>query len=111
MAKESDFLAQVQRYDEAASPAAVDKIVQHLGIALQKDDAGILTDSGLVSAGDQTELDRVRDKWAIGKLGIDEGSAGLIVSQVADEMKSDSRKNRVTFYYLTAKHAGKLDAL
>ncbi len=111
MAKESDFLAQVQRYDEGADPGTVDKIVKHLGIALQKNDAGSLTDSGLVSAGDQTELDRVRDKWGVAKLGLDEGSAALIVSKVADEMKSDSRKNRVTFYYLTAKHAGKLDAL
>jgi hypothetical protein len=111
MAKESDFLAQVQRYDADANPEVVDKIVKHLGIALQKNDAGSLTDSGLVSAGDQTELNRVVDKWAIGKLGIDEGSASLIVSKVADEMKSDSRKNRVTFYYLTAKHADKLDAI
>lgn len=111
MAKETDFLAQVQRYDADADPAKVNSIVRHLGIALQTNDAGSLTDSGLVSASDQTELNRVRDKWAIGKLGMDEGSAALIVDQVAAEMKSDTRKNRVTFYYLTAKHAGKLDAL
>jgi hypothetical protein len=111
MAKESDFLAQVQRYDADANPETVTKIVKHLGIALQKNDAGSLTDSGLVSASDQTELDRVRDKWGVGKLGLDEGSAALIVGKVADEMKGDNRKNRVTFYYLAAKHAGKLDAL
>jgi hypothetical protein len=111
MAKETDFLADVQRYDAGADEATVGKIVKHLGIALQTNDMGTLTDSGLVSAGDQTELDRVRDKWGIAKLGLDEGNAALIVDKVASEMSADRRKNRVTFYYLTAKHAGKLDAL
>ncbi len=111
MANASEFIGDVQRYDPGASEETVGKIVRHLGIALQRNNAGGLTDSGLVAATDQTELDRVRDKWAVGKLGLDEGSAALIVSKVADEMKGDSRKNRVTFYYLAAKHAGKLDAL
>lgn len=100
-------MADVQRYDANASPETVNKIVKHLGIALQRDDAGNLTDSGLVSATDQTELDRVRDKWGVAKLGLDEGTAAHIVSTVADEMSGDRRKNRVTFYYLAAKHAGK----
>jgi hypothetical protein len=111
MANASEFIGDVQRYDPAASEETVGKIVKHLGIALQRDDVGNLTDSGLVSATDQTELDRVRDKWGIAKLGLDEGSASHIVNTVAEEMKSDRRKNRVTFYYLAAKHAGKLDAL
>ncbi len=111
MANVADFIGDVQRYDPAADEAIVGKIVNHLGIALQRDNGGNLTDSGLVSATDQTELDRVRDKWGIGKLGLDEGTAAHIVGQVAEEMKADRRKNRVTFYYLAAKHAGKLDAL
>jgi Protein of unknown function (DUF2853) len=111
MANVADFIGDVQRYDPAASEDAVGKIVKHLGIALQRNDAGGLTDSGLVAATDQTELDRVRDKWGVGKLGLDEGTAAQIVSTVAAEMKGDNRKNRVTFYYLAAKHAGKLDAL
>jgi hypothetical protein len=111
MAKETDFFADVQRYDPGADEATVGKIVKHLGIALQTNDMGTLTDSGLVSGSDQTELDRVRDKWGIAKLGLDEANAALIVSKVADEMKQDRRKNRVTFYYLTAKHADKLGAL
>ncbi|MEY4501361.1 MAG: hypothetical protein RIS52_1251 [Pseudomonadota bacterium] len=111
MANASEFIADVQRYDSAASEEVVGKIVRHLGIALQRNDSGGLTDSGLVAASDQTELDRVRDKWGVGKLGLDEGTAAQIVSTVAAEMKGDNRKNRVTFYYLAAKHAGKLDAL
>lgn len=111
MANASEFIDDVRRYDAGANEETVGKIVKHLGIALQRNDSGGLTDSGLVAATDQTELDRVRDKWGVAKLGLDEGSAALIVSKVADEMKSDSRKNRVTFYYLTAKHADKLGAL
>jgi Protein of unknown function (DUF2853) len=111
MATAAEFIGDVQRYDPGADEETVGKIVKHLGIALQRNDSGGLTDSGLVAATDQTELQRVRDKWGVAKLGLDEASAGLIVDKVAAEMKADNRKNRVTFYYLTAKHAGKLDAL
>jgi Protein of unknown function (DUF2853) len=111
MADVADFIGDVQRYDPGASEETVGKIVKHLGIALQRNNAGGLTDSGLVAATDQTELNRVRDKWGVAKLGLDEGSAALIVDKVATEMKGDSRKNRVTFYYLAAKHAGKLGDL
>ncbi len=108
---ETNFVADVQRYDSGASEETVNKIVKHLGIALQTNNQGSLTDSGLVSASDPTELQRVRDKWAVGKLGLDEGTAALIVDKVASEMSADRRKNRVTFYYLAAKHAGKLGDL
>ena len=111
MAKESDFFADVLRYDPSADEGTVTKIVKHLGVATQTDNLGMLTDSGLVSATDPVELERVREKWGIAKLGLDEGSAALIVNDVADEMKDDRRKNRVTFYYLAAKKAGKLDTL
>jgi hypothetical protein len=111
MANASEFIGDVQRYDPSADEETVGKIVKHLGIALQRDNGGNLVDSGLVSATDQTELDRVRDKWGIAKLGLDEGTAAQIVNTVAGEMSGDRRKNRVTFYYLAAKHAGKLDAL
>ncbi len=111
MADVKDFIGDVQRYDAEASEEVVGKIVRHLGIALQRNDSGGLTDSGLVAASDPTEMARVRDKWGVGKLGLDEGTASLIVDQVAAEMKGDNRKNRVTFYYLTAKHAGKLGDL
>jgi hypothetical protein len=111
MANVADFIGDVQRYDPGASEETVGKIVKHLGIALQTDDAGNLTDSGMVAATDQTELDRVRDKWGVAKLGLDEGTAAQIVQTVAGEMSADRRKNRVTFYYLAAKHAGKLGDL
>jgi Protein of unknown function (DUF2853) len=105
MASASDYIEDVRRYDSGAGEDTVGKIVKHLGIALQG------KDSSLVSASDPTELNRVRDKWGIGKLGLSEAEAGLIVDKVATEMKADRNKQRVTFYYLAAKHAGKLESL
>jgi hypothetical protein len=111
MANASEFIEDVRRYDGSADEETVGKIVRHLGIALQRKDNGQLTDSGLVAATDPTEMARVKDKWCVGKLGLDEGTASLIVDQVATEMKEDRLKQRVTFYYLAAKHSDKLGAL
>lgn len=105
MATAADYIADVRRYDAAASEETVGKIVKHLGIALQN------KDSSLVSASDQTELDRVRDKWGMKKLGLDEAAAAALVAKVAGDMKEDRQKQRVTFYYLVAKEAGKLGDL
>ena len=102
----SDYLADVRRYDAAADEAVVDKIVRHLGIALRN------RDSSLVSATDPEELKRVRDSWIGKKLGVtDAAQAEQAVSHVAEVMKGDRNKQRVTFYYLVAKHLGKLGDL
>lgn len=111
MASETDLIGDVRRYDADADEAIVTKIVKHLGIALQTGDDGRLRDSGMVSASDQTELDRVCEKWCVGKLGLDAATGKQLVDKVADVMSADRRKNRVTFYYLVAKHADKLGAL
>lgn len=101
----SDYLADVQRYDAGASSDAVDKIVKHLGIALRSKDAS------LVSCSDQSELDRVVEKWCGKKLGMDAAAGAEITGKVCEEMSGDRNKQRVTFYYLVAKHAGKLGDL
>lgn len=101
----SEYLADVQRYDPGADEAVVGKIVKHLGIALRSRDAS------LVSCTDQSELDRVNEKWCQKKLGMAEGPADDIIGTVCAEMKEDRNKQRVTFYYLVAKHAGKLGDL
>jgi hypothetical protein len=107
MANASDFIEDVKRYDPSATEETISDIVKHLGIALQRNDAGGLTDSGYVASTDPTELKRVVDKWAVGKLGLDEATGSSIVSKVAEEMKGDRLKQRVTFYHLVSKHAGK----
>ncbi len=105
MADVSDYIDDVLRYDSGASTETVGKIVKHLGIALSS------KDSSLVSVSQEQELTRVRDKWGIGKLGLDDAGSDALISKVADEMSGDHNKQRVTFYYLMAKHANKLDMI
>ncbi|MDZ7823199.1 MAG: DUF2853 family protein [Ahrensia sp.] len=101
----SDYLADVKRYDAGADEAVVSKIVKHLGIALRSKDAS------LVSCSDQSEVDRVVEKWCGKKLGMDAAAGAEITAKVCEAMKADRNKQRVTFYYLVAKHAGKLGDL
>lgn len=102
----SDYLADVQRYDSGADAADVDKIVKHLGIALRN------ADSRLVSCSDPSELARVRESWCGKKLGMtDDAASDEIIAKVCEQMSGDRNKSRATFYYLVAKHAGKLGAL
>lgn len=105
MAEISNYLGDVQRYDADANPDTVNKIVKHLGIALSS------KDSSLVAVSQDTEVARVRDKWGIGKLGLDDAGSDALIKQVATEMSGDREKQRVTFYYLMAKHANKLETL
>ena len=102
----SDYLADVQRYDSGADADIVSKIVKHLGIALQSKDAS------LVSCSDSSELDRVREKWCMKKLGqSDEGKCDSVIAGVCETMSGDRNKQRVTFYYLVAKEFGQLGDL
>lgn len=102
----ADYLADVQRYDAGADADIVQKIVKHLGIALRN------KDSSLVSCSDKSELDRVREKWCMKKLGEgDAAAADGVVAKVCATMKGDRQKQRVTFYYLVAKEMGKLGDL
>ena len=102
----SDYLTDVKRYDSGADAAVVEKIVKHLGIALRG------RDSSLVSCSDTSELDRVREKWSMKKLGqTDAARCDEIIGTVCETMKADRNKNRVTFYYLVAKHHGGLTSL
>ncbi|MEM9331603.1 MAG: DUF2853 family protein [Pseudomonadota bacterium] len=102
----SEYLDDVKRYDSSADADVVEKIVKHLGIALQSKDAS------LVSCSDQSELDRVREKWCMKKLGSDdEAKCDAVISSVCETMSDDHNKQRVTFYYLVAKEMGQLGDL
>ncbi|EKF20836.1 DUF2853 family protein [Nitratireductor pacificus] len=102
----ADYLADVRKYDATADEGAVNKIVKHLGIALRN------RDSSLVSCSDQSELDRVREKWCMKKFGeTDAAKCDSVIEKVCQSMSGDNSKSRVTFYYLVAKHLGKLSAL
>lgn len=102
----SDYIGDVRKYDSGADEEVVNKIVKHLGIALRN------RDSSLVSCSDPKELERVRTSWIGKKLGVDDQArADEIIEKVCGEMSADRAKSRVTFYYLTAKHLGKLASL
>lgn len=102
----TNYVEDVQRYDAGADEAVVNKIVKHLGIALQSKDAS------LVSCSDSSELDRVREKWCMKKLGVSEvGACDSVIESVCEKMAQDRNKQRVTFYYLVAKEMGKLGDL
>jgi len=102
----TDYLSDVKKYDPGADEAIGNKIVKHLGIALRSRDAS------LVSCTDPSELARVREKWFGKKLGVtDEAAADEVIAKVCEQMKADNSKARVTFYYLCAKHLGKLGDL
>ena len=102
----SDYIEDVRRYDSGADEEVVAKIVKHLGIALRG------RDSSLVSCSDTSELDRVREKWSVKKLGeTDVAACDDVIGKVCEAMSGDRSKSRVTFYYLVAKHHGKLGSL
>ena len=101
----TDYLADVKLYDANADEAVVNKIVKHLGIALRN------RDSSLVSSSDPEELARVKTNWVGKKLGVTGPDADKALEDTVTAMKADRTKSRVTFYYLVAKHLGKLETL
>ena len=102
----STYMDTVKKYDSGADEAHVQKIVNYLGVSVMNDDAR------LVSCSDKTERDRIRDGFAAKKLGLSADKAEEMIEQICQDMKGDgSRKSRVAFLYMMAKHAGKLDSM
>lgn len=102
-AKFNRYLEDVRKYDVTASEDIVRRIVNHLGVALQSRDAS------LVACSDQEERDQVCNGFCAKKLDMGYEEASAAVETVCQTMKADRNKSRVTFYYLLAKNAGKLD--
>ncbi|HET6524047.1 DUF2853 family protein [Sphingopyxis sp.] len=100
-----DWLADVRKYVADADETVVAAIVKYLGIALRN------RDSSLVSFSDKKETDRVRENFLKKKLGLTDDDATLdaAIAGVGERMKEDRTKNRVTVYYLLARHFGLLN--
>lgn len=100
----TDWAADVKKYDPKADDEAIAGIVRHCGIALHK------VDSSLVSYSDPEELKRVREGFLKKKLAITDSDEQIdkALAGVGEILKGASRKNRVTVYYLLAKHYDKL---
>ena len=102
------YLERVRKYDADADADHVKSIVNKLGVALQN------RDSSLVSCGDKSELERIRDGFAKKRLGLDAKHSDeeimSVINEVCTEMAGDrGSKHRVPFYYLLAKKTGTLD--
>lgn len=100
-AKFEKYFENVKKYDSRAKRDVVQNVVKYCGIALRT------RDGSLVACSDESERKTIAKGFATKKLGLTTGQDEL-VSDVCAQMKPDRFKNRVTFYYLAAKKAGKL---
>lgn len=101
----SDHAADIAKYTANVNTAAVDAIVKYCGIALRN------PDSAVVAMTDSKEVATVRDGFAAKKLGLDAAAAEAGLKKVAAQMQGDTRKSRVTVYYLLAEATGTLGKL
>ena len=98
------YFANVQRYDPDADRDVVERIVKYCGVSLKS------RDTSLVACRDQSERDRIVRGFASRKLGIkSKAEREQLVEDVCGQMSAQRQKSRVTFYYLMAQKAGKLD--
>ena len=104
---EVDYTTDIKKYAPAVNDKAVGGIVKFLGIALKSRDASH------VSCSSKDELERVRESFLKRKLKLTAADADLDkqIQAVCAQMKADTSKHRVTFYYLLADKAGKLGDL
>jgi hypothetical protein len=100
-----DYKSDIAKYTSGVNEKAVDAIVKFCGIALKS------RDSSLVAVTDAAELDRIRKGFASKVLNLDEAACDKALKVVSEKMKAENNKQRVTFYYLLAESAGKLDSL
>jgi hypothetical protein len=101
----NEHVENVAKFAQNVDAAAVKAIVSYCGIALRN------RDSASVSASDPKELATVRDGFAAKKLGLTPEAADAGIKAVAEKMKSEHTKSRVTFYYLLAEATGTLAKL
>jgi hypothetical protein len=102
----STHLNDVRRYDALAEEEVVDRIVKHLGVALRN------PASATVTCDNEEELDRVAKNWCRNRLReADFGRALAAVHLVAGTLARDGNADRVTFYYLCAKHLDRLEVV
>lgn len=101
----SDYTADIAKYSASPNEAAVAAIVKYCGIALKN------ADSAIVALSDKDEVATVRDGFAAKKLGLSAAAAEAGLKTVAEKMKGNNRKSRVTVYYLLAEATGTLGKL
>ncbi len=100
----TDHLADVKKYaKKPVNEKAVEGLAKTYRLVLSK------PDSRYVAASDPAELETVRKNFLEKKLGLSGPDLDASIKAVAETMKGDRTKSRLTFYYLLAEHYGKLD--
>jgi hypothetical protein len=105
MAELADYIADIKNYTASVDEAAVKGMAKTYALAMSK------ADTRYVAASDPEEVARVVTNFLQKKLGRKESEADLTaaVKAVAEKMKADRTKSRVTVYYLLAEHYKALD--
>ena len=101
----SGHLEDVKKYCDSPNEDAVQSLVGHLRLAMSHDDAQT------VAVTDDDELQRIKDNYCRKTLDLTGDEADTAIAAAKDRMSGTTQKNRVTFYYLVADAAGKLDRL
>lgn len=101
----SKYLENVKKYVDSPNEDAVDSLVGHLGIALDN------RDSSTVAVTDPEEVKKVRDGYCNTNLDLEADEADAAIAKVAEIMKGDTAKCRVTFYYLLAQESDRMHRL
>ena len=99
------YVADIAKYGPQVSEAVVAAIVKCCGLALRN------ADSAAVAMSDKKEVATVRDGFAAKKLGLEPAAAEAALAQLAEKMKGNNRKSRVTVYYLLAEATGTMAKL
>jgi hypothetical protein len=99
-----DHLADVKLYTTKVDEVAVASMAKTYALVMSK------PDTRYVAASDPEEVARVVNNFLKKKLGRKESDAELTAAckAVAEKMKADRTKSRITFYYLLAEHYGQL---
>ena len=101
----SKYLENVKQYVKSPNEDAVEALVGHLGIALDgRDSSGVATS-------DPSELETVRKGYCSRTLDLTKEEADKAIAAVAEKMKGDNHKCRVTFYYLLAQESDTMHRL
>ena len=95
-------LEQLSGIGVSADEALLTAVAKGLGPSIYNQD------SSLVSATDPEELNRVKNNFLIGKLGLSDGpELDAAIGETVAALKGINRKLRVVFYYLLVKKFGK----